>query len=62
MPRYNQQRQCTSKAVYLTRKEAALMRKSLARKYPSYQRVCTYHCQWCGHWHLGNKHTTRKKG
>jgi hypothetical protein len=49
-----QERGCTSKAVYLSRREA----KSLVRNgRRGYAGLKPYRCRWCSGWHLG--HATR---
>jgi hypothetical protein len=46
-----QERGCTSKAVYLTRREA----KSLVRNgRRGYAGLKPYRCRWCSGWHLGH--------
>lgn len=52
-----QERGCTSKAVFVSRREAqARVRHGRA----SAGALHSYHCAWCGGWHLG--HRRRRAG
>ncbi|HEX6475067.1 MAG TPA: hypothetical protein VF114_08300 [Candidatus Limnocylindria bacterium] len=47
-----QERGCTSKAVYVSRREA----KSIARHgRRGYAGLHPYRCRWCDGWHLGHR-------
>jgi hypothetical protein len=55
------ERGCTSKALFLSRREARAWMRSGRR---SDGRLDPYHCGYCGGWHLGHRrgHAARLRG
>jgi hypothetical protein len=53
-------RACTDKRAHQHQSDAAAHLRRLVKSGQSPSRLCTYHCRYCGAWHVGHGNTPRR--